>query len=276
MKPRIKSFGDNILKIRQKGDTVVINTLPDVQITAYTVNAEINWQLMQKGRVDLKIDRAGYYAVRMDKVTYAQLGDKKTMDEYAADGAEQMRKTIDTQFWADVYLHASSINQGATAGKRSAAFNLGVTASPVVLNKANVTELIAACADIAEEQNWPRTGRWMAIPTWMKYLLAISELKDVSVTGMEKSPMLNGGYVKTLHDFDLFVTNLYTPVYDSGKYCYNITFGHKTGITFAAQLTEMEYHEKFEKTFGQGMKGLQVYDWKVVKPEAVGVLYARM
>ena len=267
------------MKIRQKGDTVVINTLPDVQITAYTVNAEINWQLMQKGRVDLKIDRAGYYAVRMDKVTYAQLGDKKTMDEYAADGAEQMRKTIDTQFWADVYLHASTQNTGTAAGKRSSGFNLGATGSPIVLNKANVTELIAACADIAEEQNWPRTGRWMAIPTWMKYLLAISELKDVSVTGLDKSPMLNGGYVKTLHDFDLFVTNLYTPVYDSATAktnCYNITFGHKTGITFAAQLTEMEYHEKFEKTFGQGMKGLQVYDWKVVKPEAVGVLYAHM
>jgi len=50
------------LKIKQKGDTVVINTLPDVQISDYTVNSEINWQLMQKGRVDLKIDRAGYYA----------------------------------------------------------------------------------------------------------------------------------------------------------------------------------------------------------------------
>jgi hypothetical protein len=263
-------------QIRKMGDTVIINTIPDVLIQDYTVNGTINWQLLAKGKVQLQITRASYYAFRMDDITLTQLKDKKTMDEYSKDGAEQMRISIDTKYLADIYLHAAAVNQGLTAGRKSGNYNLGVTGSPVVLNKGNITDVVARMAAVAEEQNWPRTGRWLAIPTWAKYLLDTSELKDVSVTGMSMSPMLNGGYFKTLYDFDIFCTNLYTPVVDNATNCYNITFGHKTGVTFAAQLTDMEYFDKFENTIGKGMRGLEVYDWAVVKPESVGVLYARM
>jgi hypothetical protein len=261
--------------IKKKGDTVVINTLPDVEISDYEVNSTINWQVLAGGKVELKVDRAKYFALRLDNVTLAQLSDKGTLDKYTKHGGETMRVGIDTDFLADIYLGAHADNQGITAGAKSGLYDLGVTGSSIALTKTNVLDKIAECAAVAGEQNWPKTGRWMVIPTWMKLLLDTSELKDVSVTGAATSFMTNGGYFKSLYDFDLFETNLYTAVSDGGNSCYNITFGHKVGVTFAAQLTDMEYHDKFENTFGKGMKGLQVFDWEVIKSEAVGVLYAR-
>jgi hypothetical protein len=77
-----------------------------------------------------------------------------------------------------------------------------------------------------------------------------------------------------LGKFTLYSSNLYTPISDSGQSCYPIMFGHKSAIAFAAQLEEVEYFDKLETTFGKGMKGLMVYDWKTVKSEALGMWYA--
>ncbi|RJP48715.1 MAG: hypothetical protein C4586_08330 [Anaerolineaceae bacterium] len=260
--------------IKKKGDTVVINTLPDIDISNYEVNGTINWQVLAGGKVELKVDRSKYFALRLDDVTLAQLGDKGTLDKYTKHGGEKMRIAIDTDFLADVYLEAHADNQGTTAGK-SGSYNLGTTGSSIPLTKGNITDKIAECAAVANEQNWPKEGRWMVLPTWAKYLLDTSELKDVGVTGAASSFMVSGGYFKSLYDFDLYISNLYTAVSDTYS-CYNITFGHKSGVTFAAQLTDMTYFDKFENTAGKGMRGIQVFDWKVIKTESLGVLYARL
>jgi hypothetical protein len=261
--------------IKKQGDTVVINTLPDIAMSRYTQNSSINWQTLAGGKVELKVDRAQYFAIKLDNITLAQLADKQTLDKFTKHGSETMREAIDTEFLADIYLEADASNQGLTAGARGH-YNLGVTGTPAVINKANVTEYIARCAGVASDQKWPKSGRWMVIPTWMKYLLNTSELKDAGVTGAASSFMVNGGYFKTLYDFDIYESTHFTAVSDSGLSCDNIVFGHKSGITFATQLTEMKHFEKFENTIGEGMRALTVYDWKVVKPESVGVLYARL
>jgi hypothetical protein len=52
----------------------------------------------------------------------------------------------------------------------------------------------------------------------------------------------------------------------SGKF--SIIGGTKMGFTFASQMTEMETIRS-ESTFGDIIRGLQVYGYKVVKPEAL-------
>jgi len=52
----------------------------------------------------------------------------------------------------------------------------------------------------------------------------------------------------------------------SGKY--NIIAGHKMGFTFASQMSNMETIRS-ESTFGNIVRGLQVYGYKVVKGEAL-------
>jgi len=52
----------------------------------------------------------------------------------------------------------------------------------------------------------------------------------------------------------------------SGKF--SLISGHKMGFTFASQMTNMETLRS-ENTFGNIIRGLQVYGYKVVKPEAL-------
>jgi hypothetical protein len=54
----------------------------------------------------------------------------------------------------------------------------------------------------------------------------------------------------------------------AGEYaCY---FGHKCALTFASQLVKNEGNLPSERTFGRLYRGLQVYGYEVIKPEALG------
>ena len=57
-------------------------------------------------------------------------------------------------------------------------------------------------------------------------------------------------------------------IYTSGTEFYPL-FGHKMGLTFATQMTEMETL-RAESTFGTIVRGLQVYGYQLTKPETIG------
>ena len=93
------------------------------------------------------------------------------------------------------------------------------------------------------------------------------------MTGDSKST-LRTGRIGEIDGWALYTSNLYTPITDTYS-CYTVMFGHKSAIAFASQLTETEYFEKLETTFGKGMKSLNVFDWDVIKSESLGMMYAR-
>jgi hypothetical protein len=53
----------------------------------------------------------------------------------------------------------------------------------------------------------------------------------------------------------------------------NFIAGTKAGLTFATQLTKTE-NLRAESTFGDIMRGLQVYGYKVVNPVCLTAAYA--
>ena len=52
---------------------------------------------------------------------------------------------------------------------------------------------------------------------------------------------------------------------------FSVIGGHTMGFTFASQMTNMETIRS-ETTFGNIIRGLQVYGYKVVKPEALATM----
>jgi hypothetical protein len=67
---------------------------------------------------------------------------------------------------------------------------------------------------------------------------------------------------------------LLTKTVDGGNTATNMVFGHKMALTFAAQLTESEGPLRHPDYFGNFYRGLNVYGYKVIKPEALGHFYA--
>ena len=74
--------------------------------------------------------------------------------------------------------------------------------------------------------------------------------------------------------FQVYSSNLLTSAVDGGHTCWNMVFGHKAGLTFASQIPEGKVERlRAESTFGELVRGLIVYGFKVNHAPAIGNLY---
>jgi hypothetical protein len=257
-------------EIKGQGDKVKIRTVPTLTISDYQSGQNLTLQHPESANVELLIDKGKYWAAVVDDV-HATQSDIALMDKWSADAAEQMKIALDTDVLGGIAPDVHAKNKGATAGRISGNINLGVTGTPVQLSKTNVIDFIVDLGQVLDEQNVPETGRYVVLPVWASALLKKSDLKDASITGDNVSVMRNGR-LGTLDRFTLYSSNLLPHVTDTAKDCYNIYAGHQDGITFATQLTKLETL-RAQTTFGDIMRGLQVYGYEVIKPEAVAVGY---
>jgi hypothetical protein len=256
-------------EIRNQGDTVNIRTQPNITIRDYAKGQNLVVENPDKPKIQLVIDKGEYFACVEDDVDRIQT-DVKLMDMWSKDASEQMKIKIDQRVLTDMLPDIAPINKGATAGRVSGAFNLGTTGSPLTITKdgsggtTSVVDLIVDVGTVLDEANCPESGRFLVIPARMAGLIKKSELKDASLSG-DSTSIVRNGRLGMVDRFTLYVShNL--KVDSGGKY--NLIAGTKMGFTFASQMTEMETIRS-ENTFGTIVRGLQVYGYKVVKPEAL-------
>jgi len=255
-------------EIRNQGDTVNIRTQPNITIRDYVKGQNLVVENPDKPKLQLLIDKGEYFACVEDDIDKVQ-SDVKLMDMWSKDASEQMKVKIDQRVLTDILPDISAYNKGLTAGQQSAAFNLGSTASPLTVTKdgaggtTSVVDLIVDLGTVLDEANCPEQGRFVVIPARMAGLIKKSELKDASITGDSMSPIRNGR-LGMVDRFTLYVSHNVNV--SSSKY--SLIAGTKMGFTFASQMTEMETIRS-ETTFGDIIRGLQVYGYKVVKPEAL-------
>jgi hypothetical protein len=120
-----------------------------------------------------------------------------------------------------------------------------------------------------DEQNIPETGRWVVMPTWAATLVKRSELRQAYLSGDSVS-ILRNGRLGMVDRFTLYTSNLLpfgtSASLVSGEFV--IYAGHAHGLTFASQVTKVETMRS-EMTFGNLLRGLQVYGYKVLDGTAL-------
>lgn len=195
----------------------------------------------------------------MDKVQ----ADINLMDTWSRDASEKMKIKIDQNVLAGMLTGIAATNKGATAGRISGDIDLGTTGAPLAVTKTNVIDLLVDMGTVLDEANAPEAGRFVVIPAKMAGLIKKSDLKDASITGDGTSIQRNGR-LGMIDRFTVYVSHNLNVA--TGKF--DIVAGHKMGLTFASQMTEME-SIRAETTFGNIVRGLQVYGYKVVKGEAL-------
>jgi hypothetical protein len=252
------------------GDKVTIRTTPDITIRDYVKGQKLVYENPESPAVELNIDKGKYFGCVCDDVDAYQ-SDVAKLDKWAEDASEQMKIEIDTGILGDVFADAHASNKGIAAGAKSGAFDLGTTNAAEAITKANVLDYLVDCGTVLDEQNIPESDRFIVIPAWMAGLIKKSDLKDASLTG-DSSSVLRNGKLGMIDRLTLYISNNLTGVSDSGETVYNMIFGHKSALTFASQMTKMEELQA-ESTFGRLIRGLQVYGYEVIKPDAMGVLY---
>ena len=260
-------------EISKQGDTVRIRTTPTVTIRDYSKGQTLTAESPTPTTVDLQITKGKYWNFVADDVDKFQ-SDIAFIEDWTRDASEQLKIAIDRDVLGVVYSSVAAANQGATAGAISAAYNMGVSGTPVAIDKTNVVDFITDMASVLSEQNVPEDSeRFVVIPGWMKNLLQKSDLKNAMLTGDSVSPMRNGR-IGEIAEMTVYSSNLLATTVDGSYTCTNIIAGHRSGLTFASQLLENE-SLRAESTFGTLFRGLQVYGYKVVKPESMVWGYVR-
>lgn len=262
-------------EIKSYGDRVKIRTKPTLTINNYLVNGDLALQRPAGTSVELTIDQGKYFAAILDDVIEKQ-SDINNMSIWADDASEQMKITVDSDVLLFILNQANAANMGATAGVISGNINLGTSGAPVgtvgrnpTTGQVEIVDLILRIGQALDEQNIPETGRWIVLPTWASFQIKRSELREVFVSGDQISILRNGRFGQ-VDRFTIYASNLLPNGVAAGLAAgvYPIYGGHAHGLTFASQLTNVETIRS-ERTFGQILRGLQVYGRQVLDNKAI-------
>ncbi|MDV6318803.1 hypothetical protein [Chromohalobacter sp. HP20-39] len=250
-----------------------IRTTPSITINDYVIGGGLNYEKPTSDKVELHIDQAKYFAFEVNDIDAYQ-ADIKLMDDWSDDAGQQMKIAIDKVILGDVFADAAAENAGAAAGAESGSYNMGEAGAPVAITKANILDVLVDCGSVLDEQNCPDTDRYVVLPAWMNGMLKKSDLRDASVMGDSESAFRNGK-VGMLDRFTVYISNNMSTVTDATttRKATNVIFGHKKALTFASQMTNMETLPN-PSDFGKLVRGLNVFGYETIDPNAMGHLYA--
>jgi hypothetical protein len=252
-------------EIKNQGDVVHIRQVPNVTVKDYKPREDlVIEELSAPDMVDLAIDKGLYYAFNVEAIEKHQ-ADVDFVSKAAEESAKNIKETLESRFIAAMSSEGAATNRGATAGAKSASYNIGSDETPLLITKDNALDTIIDYGSILDEQNVPEDQRYVILPPIFLNRIKKSEIKEVYITG-DKTSSLRTGNVGMIDRFHVFQSNMFVAA-DGKWYPF---FGHKYAITFATQLVKNEVAPR-ENRFGNVHKGLCVYGYQVIKPEAMGV-----
>jgi len=264
-------------EIKNKGDTVVIRTKPTITIKDYLADGLLTVERPSSNIIELKIDKGKYFNLILDDVMEIQ-ADLNMMNMWSDDAAQQFKIVVDTEVLKSLLGQAATNNKGTLAGKISGNVNLGVTGTPLalvarnptaVVGKTEIVDLLVRLGQVLDEQNVPEQGRWVVLPAWISSQIKMSELRDASLTG-DATSILRNGRLGMVDRFTIYVSNLLPSGVAAGLAAGEsvIYAGTQHALTFASQINNVETLRS-EMTFGQLLRGLQVYGYKVLDGTAL-------
>lgn len=263
------------------GDSVIINTIPTITINNYSIGQNLAYEIPAPSTITLTINKGKYFGVNVNNVLELQ-AKPKLMDVFTNDAAMQMKIAIDTDVLAGTFNQGAAYNQGATAGKISASFNLGTDNTPVTLTALNILQSITALSSVLDEANVPETDRWLVIGPTERQILMQSNLAQAQFMG-DPSSILRNGKIGMIDRFTVYVSNLLPRAAAGQNYTggaqagaakrHAIMAGHKSAITFASQIAKVESLQN-PNDFGTLIRGLNVYGYKVVQADGLALLQA--
>lgn len=263
------------------GDTVIINTIPTITINSYSIGQNLNYEIPAPSTITLTINKGKYFGVNVNNVLELQ-AKPKLMDVFTNDASMQMKIAIDQDVLKGTFNQGAATNQGATAGKISAGYNLGTDTTPVTLTAANILSSITALSSVLDEANVPETDRWLIITPTERQILMQSNLAQAQFMG-DPSSILRNGKIGMIDRFTVYVSNLLPRAAANQNWAggassgtakrHAIMAGHKSAISFASQIAKVESLQN-PNDFGTLIRGLNVYGYGVTQADGLALLVA--
>ena len=274
-------------ELKNQGDTVRIRLAPSISISDYTVGQSLSYEVPTPIFQDMQVNKGKYFGVQVNDVLAYQ-SDMNLMNMFTEDAAKQLKISIENEVFFNSFVTEgpAAQNEGATAGKISAAYNLGTDVAPIdQATPENVLKCILRMSTVLDEQNVPEDGRFLVISPFDRHLLMQSNIAQAYFTG-DQSSTIRTGKIGMLDRFSVYVSNL-LPRGEAGKALVAglsatstggavtnakarrlMVAGTKAATSFAMTINKTEPLRN-QTDFGDIVRGLAVYGRKVVKPEAM-------
>src|SRR5262245_17333972 len=263
-------------EIKNQGDRVRIRTKPTVTIRDYKADGLLSLDRPTGGAVELYIGIGKYFSLILDDVMEVQ-SDLNILSMWSDDAAQQLKITVDRDVLGGIVGGSHAKNKGATAGVISGNLNLGIKGTPVTINAAptagqvSILDMLLRMGQVLDEQNIPEQGRWVVMSAALGRYIKQSELRQAYLSGDAVS-MLRNGRLGQVDRFTIYISNLMpSSTSDATNFAAGeqaIYAGHAHALTFASQISKVETLRS-ELTFGQILRGLQVYGYQVVDSTAL-------
>jgi len=264
-------------EIKNKGDRVKIRTKPTVTIHDYDADGLLGLDRPTGGTVELYIGNGKYFSLILDDVMEVQ-SDLNILSMWSDDAAQQLKIAVDRDVLGGIVGGAAAANMGTSAGVITGSVNLGTKGAPLAVvgrnpgvGQVELIDVLLRMGQVMDEQNIPEVGRWVVMPAWAGRMIKQSELRQAYLSG-DSVTMLRNGRLGMVDRFTIYISNLLptnatdSTNFDSGEW--PIFAGHAHALTFASQISKVETL-KSELTFGQILRGLQVYGYQIVDGKAL-------
>jgi len=213
-------------------------------------------------KVQVYIDQQKALAFKIGEIDKVQ-SDIDILKQYASKGGYAVANDFDSYIFS---LHASASSSNTIASTASP-YDCGYASgeySPV--------KILAMAKRMLSKQNAFDKDPWFVAPPEFYEQMMDESGKAIEANSMGSSTSIAiNGFYKNFMGFNCFESN--NVATDGTNYA--CMFGNDEAIAAAQQINKTEMIDKFENTFGSGMKVLSVYGAKVVRPEALGVAYLK-
>ena len=233
-------------EISGQGDKVNIRAVPAVSVADY--DGSLSYADVTSSTIELNINKAKSYAFKVDDILRQQ-ADIDFMNAAAEDAAQNMKIAIEQDVFANIGAGSSLTD---------------VNSSEAGTNAGNILGHILTAGRTLDENNIPETERFMIIDPATAAIIKNSDLKQAYLTGDAESPIRNGN-IGMIDRFTVYVSN---NLPSSGSVTTGL-YGHPKAVAYASQMTNTET-VRLESSFGDGVRGLAVYGYKVIVPTAMG------
>lgn len=264
-------------ELKKCGSVAIFRRKPEGEIFDLIKNQPLEVSQINTSTVTMVIKRAKYWNLKLDEIDITQTCDiEKWVRWFLDDCAEKLRQAIDAEILDYIPRKAHAFNKGLKAGRTSGTFNLGAMGAPVQLTADSLIEHLTNLAAVLNEQLVPRKGRYIVLPPVAETLFYRNKLlNDAAASGQSKAVVLSQN-VPEIMGFKVYFSPNMPIMYDpiAQKNTYMIVAGLKEATGFVTQLTKQQHIDQVSTAFEEYWRGMQIYDFEVLEPEKLAVLYA--
>lgn len=212
------------------GNSVTLLTPKDVTVREY--QGSVIWEQADANKIELKIDRRPYFAVRMDDLTVIQ-SNLDLLDQYSVKASAQLAGEVEKEVVAKT------------------------AATPAItVTSANLFNGVAQAASKLNAARYGRSARWLTVSSDLEATM-LTDTRFVTASDEARQT----GVIGRVLGFDVY-SSPEIPVATA-------LYGVNGALAIAGGVEEIQSHG-FEDSFDVGIKGYYAFGVKVVETNGVG------